>query len=276
MTIQEWLGSTHAQLASAGIATARLDSLVLMSDELAHDKSWVLAHSDHILQRSEIDILNTKVAQRMQHIPLAYIRGKVEFYGRNLSVCKHVLVPRPESESIIELLKALPSPRSQSTIIDIGTGSGALAITVKLEFPAMRVIATDIDKTCLKLAKQNAVDLSAQIEFLQGDLLEPLTSISLETNSQTTLMCNLPYVPIDFPINRAATHEPSTALFSGYDGLDHYLKLCAQLDVLSATPDYILTESLVIQHAELTKLLGHHGYIMHSSDSLAQCFKHTK
>ena len=274
MIIQQWLSGAYTQFKKAGIETARLDSLVLLSDELGHDKSWILGHPEYELQGSEIETLSTKITQRLQHTPLAYIRGKVAFYGHEFTINEHVLVPRPESESIIELLKALFSLQKISTAIDIGTGSGALAITAKLDFPALRVIAIDIEVSCLRLAQTNAKQLSVEIELLQGDLLMPLHGISVDR--QTVLICNLPYVPTGHPVNQAATHEPRIALYGGVDGLRLYRKLCTQLELLSSVPEYIITESLVSQHAELIKLFSSNGYKLRSADGLAQCFEHTK
>ena len=272
MTIQEWLTTTSSQLGSAGIDTARLDALVLLSDELGHDKSWVLGHPEHALQGSEIKKLSTKIIQRTQHIPLAYIRGIAEFYGRTFTVNEHVLVPRPESEAMIELLKKLPIIPS-TTIIDIGTGSGALAITAALELPTARIVATDIDPSTLTVARNNAKQLHAAITFLQGDVLQPI--IGVDPNVQNAVvLANLPYVPTTYPTNRAAAHEPSLALFGGSDGLELYKKLCAQLMVFEHKPTTIITESLVMQHPALTELMKATGYNLVSADGLAQCFVH--
>ena len=173
-TVSEWLSQSQNRLETAGIETARLDSLVLLSDELGHDKAWVLAHPDYILQGSVLKKLNTKIAQRNNHIPLAYIRGKNEFYGREFMVNKHVLVPRPESESMIDLLKRFVGPDSRTTIIDVGTGSGCLAITAKLELTNSTVVALDSSHECLLIAKQNATKLVADITFLESDLLDSM------------------------------------------------------------------------------------------------------
>lgn len=270
VTIRQWLDESTTQLTQAGIDTSRLDSLVLLSDEIRRDKSWVLAHPEYILQGSQINILNTNIAQRAQHTPLAYIRGKVEFYGREFVVNDHVLVPRPESESIIELLKAIQNTEKETTVVDIGTGSGILAITAKLELPAFDIIATDMSKNCLSIAKTNADKLGANIAFIAGDLLEPLIHSSTKTPS--ILLCNLPYVPNDRPINRAASHEPAEAIFSGQDGLDHYRALCAQLTQLETKPTYIITESMETEHGSLTELMDTAGYRQRDSDGLAQCF----
>jgi release factor glutamine methyltransferase len=272
MTIQEWLSAAHEQLKRADIATARLDLLVLLSDELEHDKSWVLGHPEHILQGSEIDILNTKIAQRVHHTPLAYIRGKAEFYGREFIVNKYVLVPRPESEAMIDLLKMATSLAHNITVVDIGTGSGALAITAVLELPGARVIATDIDAGPLAVATENAEHLHAVISFLRGDLLRPFFD-SGKNIADSVLLANLPYVPDTYPINQAAKHEPDLALFGGHDGLELYRRLCTQLAQLEAKPAYIITESMEDEHASLAELMNTAGYKQHDSDGLAQCFK---
>ncbi len=270
MTIHEWLTDTIAALTGAHIETARLDSLVLLCDELVCDKSWVLGHPEYVLQRSEIKNLSTKITQRVKHVPLAYLRGHAEFYGREFIVNEHVLVPRPESEAIIELLKKLP-PGQRTTIIDIGTGSGALAITAALEFPGTQVLATDIDTSALEIAQENAKRLQATIRFMQGDLLQTFPDSAIETPNAIVL-ANLPYVPDAYPINRAATHEPSLALFGGSDGLELYGKLCAQLAVLKHKPTHMIAESLVMQHKKLADIMYAIGYIVQSTDGLAQCF----
>ena len=271
MTIYEWLTSATAELHEAHTETARLDSLVLLSNEIGRDKSWILGHPEHILQRSEIKKLSTKITQRVQHIPLAYIRGYTEFYGREFIVNEHVLVPRPESEAIIELLKTNIPKIYDGAIIDIGTGSGILGITAALEFPAAQVYATDIDPGALTVARENAAQLHAAITFVSGDLL---AAVPHETPilQNAVLLANLPYVPRDYPINTAATHEPSLAIFGGRDGLELYEKLCAQLAVLNSKPSVVITESLCIQHENIVQLMSAAGYMLQSSDGLAQYF----
>jgi release factor glutamine methyltransferase len=292
-TIDTWLRCSTQSLQEAAIPTARLDALVLLCDETGQDKAWVLAHPEYVLQGSAVEKLHTKVTQRAQHVPLAYIRGKVEFYGREFAVNEHVLVPRPESEAMIELAKRVTSPpaeraglepacragRSRVTIFDIGTGSGALAITAKLEVPGARVTATDIDAKCLLIAQQNARKLGAKVEFVRGDLLEPLrdsiparSAGGLETRD-SIILANLPYVPAGYPVNKAASHEPASALFSGTDGLDHYRRLFAQAAELPHRPTYIITESLEQQHGELQTLAEAHGYMLAAAVGLAHCFQ---
>lgn len=265
MTTATWIAAATARLTRAGISTARLDCLVLLEDETGKDRGWLLAHPEHELQGSEIKKLNTKIAQRAQHVPLAYLRDKAEFYGREFAVNAHTLVPRPETETIIELLKQLDVA---GMVADIGTGSGAIAITVKLELPKLRVVATDIDEKCLQTARGNAKRLGADITFVHGSLLEPLAAQHV-----TTLLCNLPYVPDNFQINRAATHEPRHALFGGPDGLDLYRTLFEQIDSLATKPAFVLAESLPPQHETLTRIAVAAGYALRRTDDFIQLFE---
>ena len=246
---------------------------MLLCDEVGRDKAWVLAHPEYELQESDLKKLSTKIVQRKQHIPLAYIRGIAEFYGREFYVNRHVLIPRPESESIIEQLLIFASPLSTPDIIDVGSGSGALAITAKLEYPGARVFATDIDGECLKIARQNAKTLQAIIDFRQGDLLEPLRQDPVP-KSTAIILANLPYVPADYPINAAARHEPQLALFSGSDGLDHYRRLFAAQD-FPAPRTMIITEALPFQHQPLARIAHDAGFRTAAVQGLVQVFRRT-
>lgn len=270
MTIDTWLRHSKTTLQTAGITTARLDALVLLADEIDRDKSWVLAHPEYVLQIEQLEKLNTKITQRLKHVPLAYIRGHAEFYGRDFIVNKHVLVPRSESESMIELLKNVLDS-SQPAIIDVGTGSGCLAITAKLETPLADVTAIDISQDGLETADANARKLGATVRFLRGDLLQPVRG-SGYTASGMIILANLPYVPEDYPINDAARHEPRIALFGGKDGLDLYRTLFSQAKAIDISRMIIITESLKEQHQALTTIAKEAGFTLQNSDGLAQLF----
>lgn len=266
--ISEWLELATDQLQQAGIATARLDSIVLLEDIVKQDRSWLLAHPEHILPSTDLRKLERRLAQRKRHEPLAYIRGKTEFYGREFGINHKVLEPRPESETIIDICKQLSLPKN-TTIVDIGTGSGALAITVKLELPQTNVIATDFDPSCLRVASKNAQKLQAQVRFLLGDLLSPLSSLDIKP---TILLCNLPYVPDSFQINPAALQEPRVAIFGGRDGLDVYRRLFMQLAATKLSPTFILTESLPPQHGVITNIAKKCDYELEKVDDFIQLF----
>jgi len=267
MRASDWLGQTTATLTTASIDSARLDALILLEDYTGHDRAYLLAHPE--LEVDE-NALSAAVQRRTGHEPLAYIRGHAEFYGRTFMVNEHVLVPRPESESLIELLKRLAPP--QAAIADMGTGSGCLAVTAALEVPDVTVAAVDIDEACLAVAKQNAVMHTAQVQLLHGDMLAPFLQKSCNF-TPTVLLANLPYVPVNYPINAAAGHEPALALFAGPDGLDAYRKLFAQLKKLPTAPALIITEALLTQHDALEALAAASGYQLVANEGLAQAFR---
>jgi release factor glutamine methyltransferase len=270
MTIAAWLSEASRLLKEAGIGTSRLDALVLLSDELDEDKAWILAHPEHILQIEQLEKLSTKITQRTRHIPLAYIRGFAEFYGRNFVVNEHVLVPRPETESMIDALKKLTNEVASPKIIDVGTGSGCLAITAGLEVMSATVIAIDIDKSALDVAKSNAERLDASLLFVEGDLLMPIKKYV--DNEAIFILANLPYVPPHYPINEAASHEPKIALFSEDNGLAHYKRLFAQIQSMNLDVTAIITESLETQHDLLESIANSHEYILTSTNGLVQAF----
>ncbi len=287
-TTNNWLKSATSQLKQAGIQTAHLDSLVLLGDALKTDKSHILAHPEIVIQMKQLASLNNQIERRKNHEPLAYIRGKSEFYGREFKVNKHALEPRPETETMVDLLKQIlnsqkPSLKEDdplteknnviSIIVDVGTGSGCIGITVKLECPGIEVVATDISMTCLKIARQNAQNLGADVEFFQGNLLKTLPSTVYRLPS--ILVANLPYVPDAHTINQAAMQEPKLAIFGGSDGLDLYRQLFEQIYSLKLKPAYVLTESLPFQHEALAQIADRKGYTVAETEDFIQVFKPT-
>lgn len=269
MTTHDYLAHAVSQLTDAGIGTARLDALVLLEDTIGKDRAYLLAHPELELTQQQTSILDEQIKRRAIHVPLAYIRGKTEFYGREFIVNDHVLEPRPESEMLIDLLKYLPGS-DRMVIADIGTGSGALAITAKLDLPDSEVVAIDIDPQCLDIARRNAAKHRADITLLEGDLLHPLHTTGTKADA---LLCNLPYVPDNFQINTAATHEPRLAIFGGPDGLDVYRKLFGQLGGLARRPRYILAESLPPLHGQLADIAATHGYGLQTGEDFIQVFR---
>jgi release factor glutamine methyltransferase len=271
MKINDWLLKATKKLEDTGIGTARLDCLVLLEDVTGKDRAWVLAHPEFILSVNQISRLDKLIKPRQKHIPLAQVRGKTEFYGREFTINKDVLEPRPESETMIEVLKSLKLLKN-SLVADIGTGTGALAITAKLEKPSFEVIATEIDPKCIKIAKQNAKKHHTDIRVLKGNLLEPLSPL---TSRLSALLCNLPYVPDSYKINQAAANEPKIAIFGGHDGLELYRQLFTQIDSLIEKPQFILTESLPFQHSDLKNIAKKHSYSQLKEDDFIQLFELT-
>jgi release factor glutamine methyltransferase len=279
--IQTWLAESTSMLKQAGIGTARLDALVLLEDVLGMDRAWILSHGETQIEFSKLAKLEKVLTRRAWHEPLAYIRGKTEFYGREFVLTADVLEPRPESEAMIELFKALPVFQDDKTVLtgsttrtaktvyaaDVGTGSGALGITAALEVPKVAVELLDIDPKALEVAKTNVDKFTISANTVESDLL---TSASRDFD---ILLCNLPYVPDDYQINTAATHEPRLAIFGGPDGLDVYRRLFDQVSKLSKRPLYILTEALPPQHTHLELIARESGYAAASNNDFIQVFE---
>jgi len=278
MRTETWLHQATAKLNKAGIATARLDCLVMLEDALGQDRSYLLAHPETPCQGRTLTRLNGWVGRRARHEPLAYIRGKTEFYGREFLVNPHTLEPRPETETMVELLKQLADSRQLTAdsfhVVDVGTGSGAIAITIKLEMPDAKVIAIDISAECLKIARKNAKKHSVDITFLKADLLRPIPSSIFHLPTSTfAILANLPYVPDSHTVNEAAMYEPKLAIFGGSDGLDLYRKLFLQIDSLVVKPRFILTESLPFQHESLAQIAQQHGYDLRKINDFIQVYE---
>lgn len=275
-TLANCLSEATMKLEKAGINTARLDALIFLEDITNKDRAHILASPQFNLSLIDINKLELYISRRATHEPVAYIIGKAEFYGREYIVNKSVLQPRPETETMIDLLKELvknhaAAYHNEVRIVDIGTGSGCLAIAAKLELPGVEVIATDISVACLKIAKQNAKILDADVKFYRKDILEHLPNPNSKLS--TIIIANLPYVPDNHPINKAAEYEPKLALFGGKDGLDLYRRLFDQARNMRYPPKYILTESLNTQHNSLAKIAKMSGYHGRESSDLVQIFE---
>lgn len=281
MKSSEWLAAAVKKLEQAGIGTGRLDALVLLEDISGQDRAWLLAHPEFELKPAQMAQLKKLLNRRAQHEPLAYLRGKTEFYGRSFVITPAVLEPRPESETMIDLFKSLavelilarqPSKitSKQAGIVrlaDVGAGSGALGITAKLELPELQVDLLEVDPAALKVAKSNVDLFTLSISVIKTNLLQG------SPQNYDILLCNLPYVPDAFHISPAALREPQLAIFGGPDGLDLYRRLLAQVVSAPHRPLYILTESLPPQHKALQDIAAQHGYRFTISDDFIQVFQ---
>lgn len=270
LLVATWLKQAQTILEHAGTGTARLDCLVLLEDALNTNRAQLLAHPELELTIEQGRKLDRQITRRARHEPLAYIRGRTEFYGRDFIITKAVLEPRPESETMIDLLlelsKALPEPRRTMQIADVGTGSGALGITATLELGAT-VDLLEIDKAAMQVTKKNVIKFATGNNVIKSDLL------SAATHNYDVLLCNLPYVPDGFHINPAAMSEPRIAIFGGPDGLDIYRRLFAQLRDLDKPAKYVLTESLPPQHTKLAQIAKTANYQLAKTNDFIQLFE---
>lgn len=265
MTAQEFLESSTKRLREAGVPSARLDILVLMEDVLGRGRAEILAHPEMVVLGADLAKLNKFITQRQKHVPLAYIRGKVPFFGREFKINKHVLVPRPETETMVEILKKMPLP-ARPVLADVGSGSGCIGITAALEIPGSKALLYDIDPETLKVARQNIKTLGADARCIKSDLLGRYTPADV-------ILANLPYVPERYAINPAAEHEPKHAIFGGKDGLNLYRRLFEQIDSLKRKPEFVLTEALPPQHQDLALIAKHRGYEIYASQDFIQAFR---
>jgi release factor glutamine methyltransferase len=265
MKLGNFLKFGEEKLKKAGIGSARLDTLIMLEDSLHKDRSWILAHPEYELSNLHAKRLSRKVERRAKHVPLAYIRGHTEFYGRHFKVNRHVLEPRPESETMVELLKKLNLP-NRPAIADVGTGNGAIGITAALECPGSTVDLYDISSGALAVAKHNTHLHELKLHVRKMNLL------SRPLRPYDVIMANLPYVPDRWQINQAAMAEPRIAIFGGPDGLDIYRKLFHQLQRFTWKPNYILTESLPPQHEALAAIAAANGFKLYRSDDFIQVF----
>lgn len=275
MIVNDFLRQATKTLKVANIGSARLDVLILLEDETGCDRAWVLAHPEAVINPEQNRRLNKKLKRRAAHEPMAYIRGFTEFYGRKFKVNKHVLEPRPESETMIELLKELVDSqkskvKSKMTIADIGTGSGAIGITAALELHNRSVDLYDIDASCLAVARHNCALHELRLHCHKRDLL------NRPARPYDILLANLPYVPDNWKINEAASMEPRVAIFGGKDGLDLYRRLFEQLSTGRTRrfqPKYVFTESLPPQHEKLARIARKAGYKLTRTEDFIQLFE---
>ena len=191
----------------------QLDAEVLLSFVLKKDKAWLYAHGQEELSPEQVTNFDALVKRRQQHEPVAYLIGKKEFYGRNFIVSPAVLIPRPASELIIERLLADYNVNEQLTIIDVGTGSGCLAVTAALEFPENNVYAFDISEAALEIAQKNIVK---NVTIHQSDLLEYAIINKIQAN---IIIANLPYLTKEDLNQPDLSFEPADALLASDNGL---------------------------------------------------------
>ena len=220
MNVAQLLDDATVQLAAAlGLEkrVARLEARVLASHGWKVETAWLIAHDTDALSDSHIAAFQSLLSQRLQGRPIAYLVGKREFYGRPFHVTPDVLIPRPDTELLVELALARLPPDQPLDVLDLGTGSGCIAITLALERPLARVTAVDRSAAALAIARRNADILNAPVEFLTSDWFAVLAGRRFDL-----IVGNPPYIATADPhLTRGDVRfEPITALAAGDDGLD--------------------------------------------------------
>lgn len=247
MKINQLLYQSTKLLESQKIPSPLLDAEVLLTFVLKKPREFILAHPDYQLTQKQINNFNKLIQRRALHEPIAYITNQKEFFGLDFYIDENVLIPRPESELLVELVMNITSARMNGfappkKIIDVGTGSGCIAISLAKNLPETEIIATDISPAALKIAQKNSQTHNTKnIKFLQGDLLTPAKDY---INKEVTVVANLPYLSkklYDSSPRSVQDFEPFEALESGDDGLDHYRRLFKQVEELNI-PCYVFCE----------------------------------
>lgn len=255
--ISEWLTRAATQIKAVGVESARLDAELILSHTLRKSRTYLHAHTDDLLDDRQYEIAEARLALRLERTPIAYIIGHKDFYGRTFKVTPATLIPRPESEDIIVLLtqiaKSLPA---KCIVVDVGTGSGCLGITAKLELPESGVTLLDISNHALRVAESNAKSLKADVTFIQSNLLSeyPLNA--------DVIIANLPYVDKTWQRSPETAYEPSLALFAQKEGLALIELLLEQAPHHITPHGHILIEADPCQHERIIEHAKRYGFIL--------------
>lgn len=281
-TINDWLASSTHELTKANIPSARLDAELMLCHMLGVDRTWLIAHGNDSLAMSALSQKGGErrgglreygeklLLQRLKRQPLAYLFGKKEFYGREFIVNKDVLIPRPETEALVELAK---KHRITGTLLDVGTGSGTLGLTLWHELENITLTLSDISLEALEVAKKNAKKLRIKnATFVESDLL---TAFMPPANSHPpialfdAIVANLPYVDMTWERSPETRHEPALALFADEGGLELIKQLLDQAPPLLSAYGFLLLEAdpeqhdAIVAHAEPAfSLVEQQGYAL--------------
>jgi release factor glutamine methyltransferase len=230
-TITQAIEEGAARLRLSGIEQERRTAGVLLAHVLGVDRTYLLTRSEEHIGDSHYEVFLRLIERRATGEPLQYITGHQEFYGLDFVVTPAVLIPRPETEFLVERIIKIVDETQSPLIVDVGTGSGCIAVTVAVNLPRARLIATDLSIDALEVGRVNAErhGVAGRIEFIPGDLLEPLAALHLN-GCVDILASNPPYVneeSAELIQREVRDWEPRAALFGGFDGLDFYRRLFA-------------------------------------------------
>jgi release factor glutamine methyltransferase len=243
----------HGAALLAHLSTARRDAELLLLRIIARDRAFLLTHPDTVLTSAQQSTYEQSLARRAQHEPIQYITGEQEFYGLTLRVTPDVLIPRPETEHLVEALLHRVPHSAALCIADIGTGSGAIAIALAHNLPHATITALDISPSGLNIARENAErhNVANRIRFLESDLLSAVAHETFDA-----IVSNPPYVPASEILEpQVRNFEPHSALYAGPSGLDIYQRLIPQAWQSLKPQGWLLMEIGHGQRDSLSELL---------------------
>lgn len=274
-TIGQWLQDASHELKQRNIPSHRLDAEIILAHTLGTPRTYLHAHGDDLLSLRNRDIANARLDLRFDRVPVAYIIGHKEFYGQRFSVTTATLIPRPESEVMIDLLKeVMPENTAILTetrrLIDVGTGSGALGITAKLLYPELEVTLLDISRYALAVAEKNAEYLGATVSTMESDLL------SAYPFKADYILANLPYVDESWERSPETDHEPAIALFAAQHGLALIYKLLDQAGRVLTPSGYLFIEADPEQHDAIIAEAKKYHLVVHSQREYQLVFQSLK
>ncbi len=246
-TVRELL--EQAARAIAG-ESARADAALLLGEALGASRAWLVAHDDAEVGAGQRLRFEAMVARRRDGEPVALILGRQDFWSLSLDLGPSTLVPRPDTERLVELALARLPRAMAADVLDLGTGSGAIALAIRSERPDARVTATDASGAALAVARGNAVRLGLDLRFLHGDWFAPVRGERFDL-----VLSNPPYLADDDPHLPSLRHEPRDALVSGPFGLDAIKAICADAPACLRTRGWLLLEHGNTQAAQVRGLL---------------------
>jgi len=245
VTLAEAIYQAAQRLSVHGIGNARLDAEILLSHTFMRDRAWLIIHRDESLDESQWSLFEDAVNRRARREPLQYITGKQEFWGLDFSVTPDVLIPRPETELVVEAaLKIIHTGGKRVTIVDLCAGSGCIAVSLAKETGAARIFATDKSDRALAVARENARkhDVSDRIRFLEGDLFGPLAELDLH-GMVDIIVSNPPYVrsgDLSALQPEVKDFEPKLALIAGPKGTE------IQQRIIGTAPEFLKKSGALI------------------------------
>jgi release factor glutamine methyltransferase len=257
VTIREALRSAVERLELHHVSNARLTAELVLAHVLSVEREHLYAHDDRVLSEQELQMLEDRLYDRISGVPLQYIVGRQEFYGRYFRVNPAVLIPRPETEYIIEAVLDIQGTRGLPprplAIIDVGTGSGCIAVTLALELPGTQVFAGDVSFEALLVARENAATLGAPVRFVCMDVLD-----AIQTRFDF-IVSNPPYVrrsELSRLQREVREHEPHVALFSPEDELAIYRRLIVGAEEMLKSGGHMILEVGIGMDERVLSLFG--------------------